>query len=114
MALVPTIVFGPLVAPTLPNLDTNFNQFATWVNARNPTVGPIASRPAAGNAGAIWVASDQSNLTYVDDGATWQLIVDVTVPPGQCRLIKSGAVLQLSPYNGNRLPFPTAPPASIA
>jgi hypothetical protein len=54
-------------------LDDDYNAILAWINARNPTVGPIASRPAAGNVGALYVASDQNNAVYVDDGVAWQL-----------------------------------------
>src|SRR5262245_50012757 len=55
-------------------LDDDFSAVAAWINARDPVVGPIGSRPAAGNVGALYVASDQGNLLYVDTGSAWLVI----------------------------------------
>lgn len=52
-------------------LDENYEVITDWITDRNPTAGPIASRPSPGNAGAIWVATDQFNLGYIDSGAAW-------------------------------------------
>jgi len=72
MLVIPfTFATAGLNTPT-PNLDSDFSAIAAYINARNPTVGAIGSRPAAGNAGAIYVASDQNYLAYVDDGSAWQ------------------------------------------
>lgn len=33
--------------------------------------GTLANRPAAGRAGRLYVATDEYNRTYYDDGASW-------------------------------------------
>lgn len=53
-------------------LDENFAAIAAWINSRVATIGPILSRPLAGHAGALYVASDQHYAWYIDDGAVWQ------------------------------------------
>lgn len=55
-------------------LDQNYEAIRAWIDARNPTAGPIASRPSPGNVGALYLATDSGNLLYLDDGAAWQLI----------------------------------------
>lgn len=56
----------------LSRLDANFDALAAHINHRVPTIGPLGSRPAAGNAGALYVASDQHYEWFLDDGATWR------------------------------------------
>jgi hypothetical protein len=58
----------------LNRLDGNFTAIATYINVRTATVGPRASRPAAGHAGALYIASDQHFAWYLDDGATWHAV----------------------------------------
>ena len=55
----------------LSRLDQNFTAIATWINTRVAAVGPLASRPPAGHAGALYVAADQAYAWFLDDGATW-------------------------------------------
>src|SRR5262245_44359712 len=55
--------------------DADYDAITGWINARNPTVGPIGARPAAGNAGALYIASDEGNSIYVDNGTTWVLLL---------------------------------------
>src|SRR5882724_5723706 len=52
-------------------LDADYQAITDWINARNPTSGTIGSRPAAGNAGALYVATDQNNQVYLDTGTVW-------------------------------------------
>ena len=53
-------------------LDANFDAVTDWINDRNPTSGLLANRPAAGNAGAIYTATDVAGgTTYLDTGAAW-------------------------------------------
>ena len=67
--------FGGVTSGTTQQLDDDFTAVEIYVNARNPTVGLLAGRPAAGNAGALYIASDQGNTVYVDNGSTWLTIV---------------------------------------
>ena len=64
-------------------LDADYSAITDWINLRNPTIGVIAARPNAGNAGALYIASDQNNRIYIDDGAIWQTVTidGVTVLP---------------------------------
>src|SRR5437867_272438 len=52
-------------------LDANNQAILDWINARNPTAGTIGARPAAGNAGALYSATDQNNQLYLDTGTIW-------------------------------------------
>jgi len=58
----------------LNRLDADFAAIATYINVRTATVGPVASRPLAGHAGALYIASDQHFAWYLDDGATWHAV----------------------------------------
>jgi len=58
----------------LTRLDENFAAIASYINVRTAIVGPLASRPAAGHAGALYIASDQHFAWYLDDGATWHAV----------------------------------------
>jgi len=53
-------------------LDENFAVLAAWLNTRVAQIGPLASRPVAGHAGALFVASDEHYSWYIDDGAVWR------------------------------------------
>lgn len=82
MALSVPWFFGAAGANTpTTQLDQDFAAVADYINARNPTIGPLTSRPGPGNAGAIWIASDESNQVYVDDGIAW-VPVHSGAPPG--------------------------------
>lgn len=96
-----TFANAGLNTPTT-QLDADFNTIRDYINTRNPTVGPIASRPAPGNAGAIYVASDQDYRTYYDDGASWQTLASwLTLP---------GVATPPTPASGSGLLFsPSAP-----
>jgi hypothetical protein len=66
--------FGP-DSPTsqTPDLDANFNAILAEVN--NPQllgIGLLADRPAAGRAGALYVATDANDEWWMDDGVAWQ------------------------------------------
>lgn len=53
-------------------LDSNFTTITAWVNDRNPTSGLLANRPAAGNGGALYTATDVAGGTsYLDTGSAW-------------------------------------------
>jgi hypothetical protein len=56
----------------LSRLDVNFAAIAAHINTRVAAIGPLVSRPAAGHAGALYIASDQHFAWYIDDGAVWQ------------------------------------------
>jgi hypothetical protein len=58
----------------LNRLDANFATIASYINVRTATVGPRASRPAAGHAGALYIAADEHFAWYLDDGATWHAV----------------------------------------
>jgi hypothetical protein len=84
------------------HLDANFNATRDYINARNPTIGPIVSRPAAGNAGAIYVASDQGYRAYFDDGSVWRAI-DYTQVLGAGALGFSEMATPSTPASGKGL-----------
>jgi len=66
-------VFTPTVGDQpFANLDANFTTVQNYVNLRTPSTGLIANRPLAGNAGAVYLATDVAGGTlYVDTGAAW-------------------------------------------
>jgi len=66
-------VFNPTVGDQpFANLDANFVAVQDYVNVRTPSTGLLANRPPAGNAGAIYLATDVAAGTlYVDTGAAW-------------------------------------------
>ncbi len=54
------------------NLDTNFTRLVTYLNAREADSGLLANRPAFGNSGALYVATDVFGGTlYLDTGSFW-------------------------------------------
>lgn len=61
-------------------LDSDLSTIATYVNAREITLGVIGSRPAAGTSGRLYFATDVGGGTlYEDNGSTWtQLAPGVT------------------------------------
>jgi hypothetical protein len=61
------------------DLDADFAAVAAFVNARVTTFGTIGARPVPGNQGAVYVATDQNNTVYVDNGVSW---VQLTFPAG--------------------------------
>lgn len=59
-------------------LDTDLTTIATYINAREITVGLIGSRPSAGTSGRYYFATDVGGGTlYEDNGSAW-----VTLTPG--------------------------------
>lgn len=73
VVLVLPHLFGPdsPVSQT-PHLDANFNAILAEINAPNLLgIGPIATRPAPGRQGAIYVVTDQNDEWFMDDGLTW-------------------------------------------
>jgi len=53
-------------------LDSNNTTITNYINNRNPSSGVLGSRPAAGNAGAIYTATDVAGGTpYLDTGSGW-------------------------------------------
>lgn len=72
-------------------LDTDYSTIATYVNAREVTVGLIGARPAAGTAGRWYLATDVSGGTlYVDTGTTWQQAGAAVTGTGSTPTILSG------------------------
>lgn len=62
-------------------LDTDYSTIATYVNAREITLGLFAARPAAGTAGRLYVATDISGGTlYEDNGSVWTQIAAGVTP----------------------------------
>ena len=74
---------GTLSIPNDMTLDTtdgiakfmeNWNAIRDYVNPRVPSVGLLANRPAAGNNGAVYLATDVGGGTiYLDDGSVWNI-----------------------------------------
>jgi hypothetical protein len=75
MPLIIPYSFGTagLNTPTT-QLDGDFSAISNWINARNPASGNLAARPAAGNAGALYIATDQQNQLFMDSGTAWLTI----------------------------------------
>lgn len=72
------------------DLDADFAAVATFVNARVIGFGTLGARPAPGNQGAVYVATDTNNTVYFDNGLTW---VQITFPTGGATTI--GLILGL-------------------
>jgi hypothetical protein len=67
MAFDDTITYtGPIT-----QADSRNGEGVNFHNARFIQSGTKAGRPAAGNKGVLYFATDDLDLTY-DDGATWQ------------------------------------------
>jgi hypothetical protein len=89
--LVIPFVFDPTTGDQpFADLDADFAAVATFVNARVVGFGTLANRPAAGNQGAQYIATDQNNTLYIDNGLTW---VQTTFPTGGATTI--GLILGL-------------------
>jgi hypothetical protein len=95
-SLVPLNVLASATAPTIPTLragDVYFNTTnntlysytgSVWTAAGGSSAsiqyGPFASRPAAGNAGAVYVATDTYSLIgnvgfmWLDNGTSWSKV----------------------------------------
>jgi hypothetical protein len=95
-SLVPLNVLASATAPTIPTLrvgDVYFNTSnntlfsyngSVWVSAGGSSTsilyGPLASRPTAGTAGRVYVATDTFSLIgdvghlYLDNGTAWQKV----------------------------------------
>ena len=76
---IPNTLAALTGAQPLSKVDANFTAISTYVNNRNPTSGLLAARPAAGNAGAIYYATDNGTI-YLDNGASWVVIGGIAVP----------------------------------
>ena len=64
-------------------LDADFSTIAGYINLREITLGTLAARPAAGNAGALYCATDVSGGTlYEDNGLVWSQIAGGVVSAG--------------------------------
>src|SRR5438445_769128 len=64
---------GPNLAASL--LDQNWSTIASYVNARELTIGTLGARPAASTSGRLFVASDVNGGTlYFDTGSAWTQI----------------------------------------
>jgi hypothetical protein len=61
-------------------LDSNYAAIANWINPRNPASGNLSARPAAGNAGALFIAVDQNNQLYLDSGTAWLAVSAIQAP----------------------------------
>jgi hypothetical protein len=61
-------------------LDSNYSAIANWINPRNPASGNLSARPAAGNAGALFIAVDQNNQLYLDSGTAWLAVSAIQAP----------------------------------
>lgn len=82
-------------------LDQDFEAIRVWIDDRNPAAGPIGSRPSPGNVGAIWVATDQFNLAYIDTGAAWvQIGYLATNLPGASSFVFDGIATPGTPAAG--------------
>lgn len=105
-----TFAGAGLNTPTT-QLDADFNAVSGFVNPRVLPGGPIASRPAAGNAGAFWVASDEANRLYFDNGSTWvQIGASGDGVPGASFFGFEGIATPATPASGKgRLYTPSAP-----
>lgn len=70
-------------------LDADFTAIQNYINNTQPTSGLLANRPAAGNPGALYVATDVSGGTlYLDSGASWlQVASGVTAQAPQNTVI---------------------------
>jgi hypothetical protein len=81
MPLIIPYSFGTagLNTPTT-QLDGNNTAIANWINARTPTSGNFAARPAAGNVGAMYSAVDQNNQLYLDTGTAWVAVSAIQAP----------------------------------
>ncbi len=65
-------VFAGNSPDAISKLDTDFSTIQSYINSREVTLGLLANRPAAGNAGAWFLATDTNGGTlYVDNGAVW-------------------------------------------
>lgn len=113
MALVIPWTFANAGVNTPTNrLDADFNAIRDYVNTRNPTVGPIGSRPAAGNAGSIWIASDQSFRAYYDNGSAWQTF-DYTSIPGASFFTFASIATPTTPSAGKALLYISSGPSGL-
>lgn len=84
-------LFTNTPAPTTPFalLDADLTAIQNIVNQITPTSGLLANRPAAGNQGATYFATDvQGGTYYLDNGVAWvQLAPGVTVQAPQNTVI---------------------------
>jgi hypothetical protein len=77
-------VFAPFITAPISQLDQNFAALVAYINIRQWTIGPIASRPGTSVDGQGYLANDLNGGTpFIGNGAGgWvQLAAPVTVPP---------------------------------
>ncbi|SRR6266404_1054128 len=68
---IPNVFLGNSPS-AISKLDADLSTIASYINAREVTIGLLANRPAAGNAGAWFLATDVAGgALYVDNGAVW-------------------------------------------
>lgn len=82
--------------------DDNWNAQNAYINARQPSSGLIAARPAAstGNAGLIYLATDVAGGTaYLSTGTVWIAMGAGVVPPP---VAVPGAIAQAHTLQGSR------------
>lgn len=71
---IPNVFLNASPAP-ISKLDQDFSVIAAYINVREVARGLLATRPAAGNSGALFVASDVNGGTlYRDNGVSWDQI----------------------------------------
>lgn len=95
-ATVPNVLAG-LPGPTaqLSLLDANYNAITSYINQREITQGPAASRPVPGVAGRWYFATDVAGGTlFEDNGSTW-----TAVAPG---ITTAGSIVSASYMQGSR------------
>jgi hypothetical protein len=94
-------------------LDSNYSAIANWINPRNPASGNLSARPAAGNAGALFIAVDQNNQLYLDSGTAW-LAVSAIQAPSPYATLAGQATPPATPVSPNLIVYVgTAPGADL-
>ena len=78
-------------------IDTDFSTVATYVNVREMAAGVIASRPAAGVSGRLYLATDVNGGTiFLDNGVAWvQGGINLAAGSG-ITLTPTGATLEIA------------------
>jgi hypothetical protein len=97
--------------PTI-RLDQNYDSIKNWINARNPTVGLLSARPAAGNAGAIYMTSDEANTLYLDNGTAWAAAAGGGTSSAITNLLLNGGIIGTSGVGVIAMGPATAPTSS--
>jgi hypothetical protein len=97
--------------PTI-RLDQNYDSIKNWINSRNPTVGLLSARPAAGNAGAIYMTSDEANTLYLDNGTAWAAAAGGGTSSAVTNLLLNGGIVGTSGVGVIAMGPSTAPTSS--